>query len=682
MLFLERLRLRSFGGDEAYGCDLSFREGLNVILAPNGSGKSTCLQAIIYALGLERMLGARLEVPLPYAMRERIHANGDAPYKPVTRSFVSMVIRNGDGQRLALHRDIVGGRDRKLVRTILTSAKGGPAEQSRKDFFLHDRGSARHEDGFHYFLAKFIGWDLPIVPQFDGGESPLYIETIFPMIFVEQKRGWSAIQGPFPTMFRIQDLNRRVMEFLLSLEAGKSRVRYAELRAIMSTAIQRWREIAVLAREVIGSTGRVHYLTSEPSERFLRDEGVKLEFFSDGEWREVNELLLELKRESARLEKIELSETEDASPELEEELAFQRSRQDELTSSIEVLRREWSAVQDEVNAIAERLTVLRFDLVRNQDAQKLKSLGSKLGKASSEHRCPTCHQSLETELLPELTSRTMALEQNIKFIKSQIELYEASQRSAVRSRDELARKYNAFNSELHSVMQRIRELRQALTRPAFSASRAQIEQIVRLNAQIERITSAREGMDGLNDNLACISRIYFDAQSEIKNLRLNELSNNDKNKLSGLLTELKRQCRAYNFASYGIEELGLAEDNFRPVVEIQTDEGQQQQELGFEVSASDGIRLKWAYYLSLMLVSKFPQGNHPGLCIFDEPGQQAMEQESLREFLKFSSRNFRERQIITAVTTEKAMPFIEELRGLGAKIIEFEGRVLQPLRAT
>ncbi|GLS73032.1 hypothetical protein GCM10007890_50470 [Methylobacterium tardum] len=414
----------------------------------------------------------------------------------------------------------------------------------------------------------------------------------------------------------------------------------------------------------------------------MHDEVVKLDFFYKGEWREANELLADLKSEVARLEQIELSETEDASPELEEELISRRSRQDELTSLIEVIRREWSTIQDEVNAVAERLSVLKFDLVRNQDAQKLKTLGSRLGKAAFEHRCPTCHQSLETELLPELTSRTMALEQNIKFIKSQIELYEASQRSAVSSRDELARKYNAFNAELYSVMQRIRELRQALTRPASSASRAQIEQIVRLNAQIERITSAREGMDSLSDNLGGISREYFDAQSEIRSLRLNELGSSDRAKLSNLLIELKRQCRAYHFATYGIEELGLAEDNFRPVVEIETDEGRQQQELGFEVSASDGIRLKWAYYLSLMLVSKFPLGNHPGLCVFDEPGQQAMEQESLREFLKFSSINFRERQIITAVTTEKARPFIEELRGLGANVIEFGGRVLQPLRAT
>ena len=56
---------------------MPFKAGLNVIQAGNTSGKSTSLQAIIYALGLERSLGPQLDVPLPYAMRERIHPRKD-----------------------------------------------------------------------------------------------------------------------------------------------------------------------------------------------------------------------------------------------------------------------------------------------------------------------------------------------------------------------------------------------------------------------------------------------------------------------------------------------------------------------------------------------------------------------------------------------------------------------------
>lgn len=81
MIRIRHLRLRSFTATRAFGADIPFGLGLNIIQAANTSGKSTCLQAVIYALGLERSLGPQLAIPLPYAMRERIHAVESEPYE-------------------------------------------------------------------------------------------------------------------------------------------------------------------------------------------------------------------------------------------------------------------------------------------------------------------------------------------------------------------------------------------------------------------------------------------------------------------------------------------------------------------------------------------------------------------------------------------------------------------------
>jgi hypothetical protein len=161
-----------------------FSRGLNIVRAGNTSGKSTCLQAIVYALGLERSLGPQLQVPLPYAMRERIHQRRDDEYEPVLESFVELEIENSRGEVVVARRDITGGKDTKLVQTwdyprLSNSASGG----HQRDFFIHDPGAAQREDGFHYYLTGFIGWELPLVPRFDGGEGPLYLEAIFPIIF-------------------------------------------------------------------------------------------------------------------------------------------------------------------------------------------------------------------------------------------------------------------------------------------------------------------------------------------------------------------------------------------------------------------------------------------------------------------------------------------------------------------
>uniref|UniRef100_UPI00313ABDF6 ATP-binding protein n=1 Tax=Inquilinus sp. OTU3971 TaxID=3043855 RepID=UPI00313ABDF6 len=241
MIKLRHLRLRSFTASRAFGTDIPFSTGLNVVHAPNTSGKSTCLQAIIYALGLERSLGPQLSIPLPYAMRERIHEFEDAPYELVLQSYVELELENTNGEIVVLHRDVVGGKNTKLIQTWQgpTLSFDLPRNEQR-DYFVLDPGAATNESGFHAYLARFLGWDLPIVARYDGTECPLYLETIFPMLFVEQKRGWSAIQGPFPTYFRIQDVARRVMEFLLDLEAAHNRRRRTELRGIISDLVGKW----------------------------------------------------------------------------------------------------------------------------------------------------------------------------------------------------------------------------------------------------------------------------------------------------------------------------------------------------------------------------------------------------------------------------------------------------------
>jgi hypothetical protein len=53
-----------------------------------------------------------------------------------------------------------------------------------------------------------------------------------------------------------------------------------------------------------------------------------------------------------------------------------------------------------------------------------------------------------------------------------------------------------------------------------------------------------------------------------------------------------------------------------------------------DVSASDLIRLHWAYLLGLMEVGTQPSGNHPGLLIFDEPQQQSVDETAFREMLR------------------------------------------------
>ena len=51
----------------------------------------------------------------------------------------------------------------------------------QQDYFVLDAGTAQREAGFHHMLAEYIGWHLPPVRRYDGSETILYLETIFPL---------------------------------------------------------------------------------------------------------------------------------------------------------------------------------------------------------------------------------------------------------------------------------------------------------------------------------------------------------------------------------------------------------------------------------------------------------------------------------------------------------------------
>lgn len=679
MIQLRHLRLRSFTATRAFGADIPFEAGLNIVQAPNTSGKSTCLQAIIYALGLERSLGPQLTVPLPYAMREQIHQFKEDPYDLVLQSYVELEIANAQGEIVVLHRDVVGDKSTKLIQTW-----NGPSLSSeiprgeQRDYFVLDGGSATNESGFHAFLAQFLDWDLPIVARYDGTECPLYLEAIFPMLFVEQKRGWSSIQGPFPTFLRIQDVARRVMEFLLDLETAKNRRRRAELRAAISELLGRWSDRRKGMEEAAARVGRIRGLAVQPSAEFAAAPTLDLQLYYHGEWTRLADVLQITTGRVAELEASQVETVEQAAPDIQARVTDLRSQLDALSAVLEAVRGEYGAETQDNAALEERVAALETDLKRNQDAQKLQRLGSELGRAASEHVCPTCHQGVSNELLPTVDSVGMALDENIAFVKSQLELYRSALLNSRERLQEIAARYRGSERDLQDKQQQLRVLRQELTRPSASPSRAAIEEIVRLQAFIDRLESIDELANSLLDELREIASEWALATSNLRQLPADELTVADKRKIEHLQTAIRRHLERYGFRSFQPGEISLSYDNFRPLV-LRNDKGETvEKEINFEMSASDAIRLKWAYYLSCMELMRDFSVNHPGLAIFDEPGQQEVESSSLFEFLRSAAQSAQNGQQVL-VSTSETYEAVSATLGDSANIVSFPGFILQPI---
>lgn len=680
MIHVRHLRLRSITASRIYGADIPLKPGLNVIQANNTSGKSTSLQAIIYALGLERSLGPQLSIPLPYAMRERIHPTKDAPYEHVLQSYVEIEIENGKKQSLVIRRDIVGGKDTKLVQTWNQGSLGqGGKRGEQRDFFVHDGGAAQREDGFHTFLTSFIGWELPVVPRFDGTEGPLYLEAITPMLFVEQKRGWSAIQGPFPTFLKIQDVARRVMEFLLDLDAGKIRRQRTELRNAIASVSQRWADHRQLLEDQAQRVGRLRGIPIQPSAEFALAPDMKLELFRNDEWLPIDEVVSETKARISELEATQVETTENAAPELLKRLETVRRVIDDLSAQAEVVRSELSSEHQEQQAIRARLESLSADLRRNQDALKLRKLGSDLGQAAGEHVCPTCHQDVGNELLPVVENVGMGLEENITFVKSQIDLYGTALQSAVQRVQDCQARYRGTEEELQERQAELRSLRQALLQPNSAPSRVVIEEIVRTQAFVERIGSLDEAADIAGAELQRLAKEWSELQEAMKQLPADELTWADREKIDAFQASIQGQLENYGFRSFQPTEIILSRDNFRPLAVTRGQDGAFiEQEIGYEVSASDAIRLKWAYYLALLRLAAVKSTNHTGVVIFDEPGQQEIEAQALYALLaNAAEQGSISQQVI--VSTSEPLEHIRSVVGSQAHIVSFAGFILQPL---
>lgn len=199
-LKIRRLQLRAHTGQGLYGADMRFNNGLMVIRAENSRGKSTAVQSILFALGLERMITTQPASALTSAMRDRlIYEPSTKAETEVASSHVKVEIEGLDGAVATVTRWVVDQNlGTNLVRVHHAALDDITTTTPSDDYYVGRTGGASRERGFHVWLAQFIGWTMPELPAREGRTSQLYIEQVFPLLFVEQRRGWGGVRHRCP----------------------------------------------------------------------------------------------------------------------------------------------------------------------------------------------------------------------------------------------------------------------------------------------------------------------------------------------------------------------------------------------------------------------------------------------------------------------------------------------------
>ena len=97
-------------------------------------------------------------------------------------------------------------------------------------------------------------------------------------------------------------------------------------------------------------------------------------------------------------------------------------------------------------------------------------------------------------------------------------------------------------------------------------------------------------------------------------------SNSDKKKLHSLTQYFSENLITFGYRSTSVAGLHISQDNYRPICD--------DFEISYGASASDNIRIIWAYTLALLQVSIDNKCNHWGIIVYDEPEQQKMKEAS------------------------------------------------------
>jgi hypothetical protein len=669
-LKLRQVKLVAETANGTFGREVPFSDGLNLIRADNTHGKSTVMQAVIYALGLEGMLDSKHEIPLPPAMTDTL-LDAEGREHHVSESFVIVEIENRESERLTCQRWVTHPEiDRHLVRAWRGPALTDASQvYEQEDYFVRRPGAAVSSRGFHHMLAQFLRCELPTLTRDEGTEVPLYLETIFPLVYVEQKRGWGGIQATMPT-YGIPNARRRATEFILDLGVYRRTRERSELLTEIDRLRNEYRERLAAFRGRLEGTGVVMQgLGADIPTRWPEVDPGLLAAVGEHEWLGLSEFLSGLRERHANLIEEEVPTAEEASRGLTENLRSNEELLQGLTAAGTEVRQNLAFDEDQLSSLRGRIDALEEDRRRYRDAITLRDLGSTDVAILQGEECPACHRPLPEAMVVPDVPPPMSLDQNVAFIAEQIQTFRLMEVDAERHRDVELQRLAALRTRIDELRQEVRATRSTLVSANGSPSVAAVREQLRLEDKIQTLDSLEQDFVGLLERLSPAVAAAAAARARLQSLPKERLDETDEAKLDALERSVVSQLAEYGFRSFPVDTIGISRDSYLP-----TREGF---DLGFVTSASDAIRIVWSYLLGLLEISREFQTNHPGLLMFDEPRQQAADPVSFQALLRRAANVVAHDQQIIFATSEPEASLNDLLDGLAYEQTNFDGMALE-----
>jgi hypothetical protein len=424
-----------------------------------------------------------------------------------------------------------------------------------------------------------------------------------------------------PTTYQIIEPLRRAVEFVLDLDVLRASQRRQAL--VEREKHLRGQEGRLRGRlEAVTSLhgGRAEFPAISADGRAISEPSA--EILIDDAWVALEDRIAQLQDARSVRALRAVTDTRPEGPDIstaESELAAAENELSTVGARLEALNSDEQLLHMQLGALGRRLSVLDDEYQRYGQLDALQQLGSMIAPRSIEDGdCPTCHQSLEAiesiegNALP-LEDTREALRQDRATVRSL--LAEAEQRVQA-----VAVRRTAWTEQISALRLRIRALKSDLVAAEGTPSGYSIQQAVEQEQELARLTSLQAQFLEDAEDWTSVARDLQSVAAQIKADGAVSLSAADAARMEAWVSNLRSQLREYGFESAAPAEIDI-DPAMKPVVDGY--------DIGFQGSASDGIRLRWSYLLSLLETCSRLSSPHPGLLLMDEPGQQGVEEAAL-----------------------------------------------------
>ncbi|QQJ96406.1 AAA family ATPase [Burkholderia ambifaria] len=680
-MFIRAIEIRINSNGESFGFRCRLEPGLNIIKGRNSSGKSTLVNTLLYGLGLEELVGAKGERVLTSAVRDSFQYDGAS--RRIDESAVLVELQNAAGQIVTFRRPIRNSdKATKLVEAFecpLITQQPAPNNEAIP-LFVHDAGSALYEQGFLRYFETFLGMKLPRVQSSTGGLTRLYPQVVAAALFIEQKRGWTDYIANIP-FYQILGAPTRVVQYLLGLDNFKLEEEKALNEQLINRLQTSWTDNVADLHAAIRTAGvtvrgvpKALHVSFEPQHTSLwvKVEGEDVPVPSAVSTKTTQWHAIEDRRKQGPVS---------ASPDVIELIDVETTKLDVLMVRYEALSSESRLRTSSLSEFRELLQEAESDLRKYKTTRKLHELGASMQLAIAEGHCPTCGSEVENTLVPHTDGvAPMDLQSNIDYLEAQIRMLKRQILGLENSLSESMGSLSTLSREANEQRSYVLNLRKNVSQ-SDATLEADIRRQISLENDIRVLQAAQSRLVKFLEQAGALVTQLADALATQKKFPSDLYSKADHIKISLFEKNFRANAQSFGYTSAEIDEVRINTGTLLPALGDITLRAVLQKNVKSESSASDFVRLIWAFLLAIYQTSSsrdYP-GNHPGVLFFDEPGQHSMSEHSQKALVNMLSGSRQLQSVLAASFDESAQLFEEVTEGSRFHLVELPEKIIGPL---